>query len=276
MFVFSVLFMFVVTSCWDLAEMIKPFMVFPNLICASIMIVGMFCVPVTINNFRTSIIMKRITSSKITSTQFTVTLVLYYYVMTLISYLWIIGLGFLIFADRVPDYINVLEMVSVPELLYATTMSYMLSVLIGLFLLCVTKRNYVITVITVITFLVGFFLSPFGAPVGMVHDLGESIRRPEHVIVWTKSPLYYPVYINPFWYTTSMSYEAFFSKPNGTYNLLGSSIFNPTEILWTIVSSANPHIDLNETDKWLNLFVPIGLCIILAAYEAKYLKWNVR
>ena len=278
MLVFSVLFLFVVSSCWDLVGIFNSFMVMPNLICAIIMFIGMLCVPITINSLRTSMIMKRINSSKITMFQFIAALLVYYYIGTLITYLYILGIGFLIYCNKVNDYISALKMINVLELWYATTIMYIFCVAFGLFILCFTKRAYVCVVTTIVFFVLGFFLSPFGAPLAMVHDIRPHLSGDTGLVDYNPCPLFYITYFNPFWYTTSMSYEAFFSKASQTYNVFGSSIFNPSQRLWTYIQvlSGNPHIKLTITDKWLNLFVPVGLTAIMAVFESKAFKWVVR
>ena len=241
------------------------------------MIVGMFCIPMTINSLRTSLIMKRLDSSKITVLQFALTVILYYFVMTLIAYMWFIAFGFAIFSNRVDDYINVLKMIDVACLFYCVLILFLLSLSFGFLVLMLTKRNYVIALVAILTFLIGCFLSPFFAPLPMIHDLTPNWRPFGVDIEWSPTPLYYVVYIDPFWYTTSMSYEAFFSQKTPTYNVLGSNIFNPSvDLQIFFMVESNPHINLTKTDKWLNLMVPPAIIAILLGIESKYLKWNVR
>ena len=277
MFVFSVLFTLVTVEMWDLASLIQPFLVLPNIFSGVSMIVGMFCIPMTINSLRTSMIMKRLDSSKITVLQFAFTFIIYYFVMTLIAYMWFIAFGFAIFANKVDDYINVLKMIDVACLFYAVLISFLLSLSLGFLVLMLTKRNYVIGLVAALVFLIGFFLSPFFAPIQMVHELLPYHNHLTQLVQMRPTSLYYAVYIDPFWYTTSMSYEAFFSSANGVYNFLGSNIFNPSQDLRSYFMGSNSlHVELTQTDKWLNLMVPPAIITILLGIESKYLKWNVR
>ena len=278
MFVFSILYMFINTSIWDIASQMQPFVVLPNIFCGMILLITMLCIPVTINSLRTSMIMKRIGASKITSLQFITVVILYYYVVTLIGYLWYIACGFLVFCNRVDDYINILKMINVPCLLYSTTISFLLGVTFGLFVLIFTKRNYVISLVAVLLFLAGSLLAPYESPIGSVHDITPIFdASTQELTKWSKSTLYYFVYFDPFRYTTRMSYEAFFSQANTLYNFLGSNIFNPTEELQiTSIAMAGPHVNLTEVDKWLNIFLPPFFITMFAISDAKMLEWSVR
>ena len=88
---------------------------------------------------------------------------------------------------------------------------------------------------------------------------------------------YNVVYIDPFWYTSSMSFEAWFSKPNDYFNTFGSSIFNISAKLCgkTITSSPVAQI-LSSADKALNIYLPISLIILTSVVNSFTFKWNIR
>ena len=298
MFIFSVLFAFIMGSSWALMDIIKFPSVMPGLCCLTICIVGMFCIPLTLNNFRTSMIMKRLGNSKITSYTFIFAVALYYYLMSIVSFLWTLAWGFVIFCNNIDRYLDVFRYMSVPQLLYAFTITFLLSTAIGMFVLVFTKRNFVIALVAAIVVLLGFVLAGFGAPIPMIHTRGYVYTppRPQNQSILTnvpiftnaqyridsESPLTSYVYIHPMWYTTSMCYEAFFAAGSGdslnTYSYTATSIFNPTQ---TVVSKViTIHQDVFEilgcNDKWANLFVPLGLILIFGGVAIGKFKWNVR
>ena len=171
MFILSVLMLFVVTSCLDLGALVKPFMAIPGIFCSMILLYGMLFIPVTINDLRGSIVMKRISSSRITTFQFLLTLLIYYFVFTIISYLWYIAWGFLIFVNKINEYINALQMINIGSLLYATLISNLLRVFFGFFVLIFTKRNYVVCIVAFIFLIYGLAFATYIAPIALVHNL---------------------------------------------------------------------------------------------------------
>ena len=222
MFIVSVLFLFIMGSSWAIMGIIKFPAVVPGLCCLTIAIVGMFCIPLTLNNFRTSMIMKRLGNSKITSYTFIFAVILFYFLMSIVAFMWTLACGFVVFCNDINRYLDVFRYMSVPQLLYAFTITFLLSTSIGMFILVFTKRNFVIALIAVVIIIIGFVLAAFIAPIPIVHcvsydsdlpvttsSVGQSYR------VTGKAPLTPFVYIHPMWYTTSMCYEAFFANGGG-------------------------------------------------------------
>ena len=298
MFVVSVLFLFIMGSSWAIMGIIKFPAVVPGICGLTIAIVGMFCIPLTLNNFRTSMIMKRLGNSKITSYTFIFSVMFYYFLMSIVAFMWTLAWGFVVFCNDINRYLDVFRYMSVPQLLYAFAISFLLATSMGMFVLVFTKRNFVIALIAVVVIIIGFVLAAFIAPIPIVHCQNYRYDPPRPVVnsltgtlpiltagtyyVDSQAPLTPFVYVHPMWYTTSMCYEAFFANGGGgdlnTYSYTTTSIFVPTQMVLTkIVGIANfVQITLDVGDKWANLFVPLGLIIIFGGVAIGKFKWNVR
>ena len=276
MFIFSILFLFVAGSCWALMDIIRFPIVVPGIISCIVCIIGMFCIPLTLNNFRTSMIMKRLGNSRITSYTFIFTVTFFYLLMSILSLLWMLGWGFIVFCNNIDRYLDVFRYMNVPELLYTFVISFLVSASFGMFFLVFTKRNFVIALVAAIITIFGFVLSGFAAPISLVHNFSFSTVSSFHIV--QMAPISPFVYVHPMWYTTSMSYEAFFAYGNDYYSFTTTSIFNPTQMVLskTIYINPNPQIILMEGDKWANLFVPLALIVIFGGTAIGRFKWNVR
>lgn len=269
LFVFSALYMFIIVSCWSLLGEIKPISIVPTVVSFIVVLNGLFCIPTTINSLRTSIVLKRLGSSKITPLQFITITLCYYFIISLLSIAWVILWTWLIFINSLEDYYTLIHGANFWSILYVILITFILSSGIGLFVLSFTNRNFVILTIAVVIVIFSLIFAGFGAPIQFLHTYWASDN--------TSSPLYNVVYIDPFWYTSSMSFEAWFSKPNDYFNTFGSSIFNISAKLCgkTITSSPVAQI-LSSADKALNIYLPISLIILTSVVNSFTFKWNIR
>lgn len=153
--------------------------------------------------------------------------------------------------------------------LYSFTINFFFALAIGMFLLVCTKRNYVITVVAVVTILVNLVLA--GYVVGVNTNHYTPFDYSYH------SPLYYLVYIDPFWYCSTLSFESFFHLgPNG-FNILQGSIFEPNIPLVSAPTTLGGYnYVLTTTDKWLNLLLPLVFTFGFGIPAIYCFKWNVR
>lgn len=272
-FLFGPLYLFIITSTWSLFGMIKSTAIIPSSMAMVITFLGMFCIPLTINTLRTSMVMKRLGSSKISPLTFLVCLIIYYWFFAIVCYVWMLGWGFLFYIDRIDEYLVIFNYMHPGDVLYSLCINYFLATTIGLIILVFTKRNYVIAVINCVVIIFSFALAGFAVPIPLIH-----ISYKTDSGGWNCSPLTYIVYADPFWYSSSLSYESFFHVADDYFNLLGSSIFNPEVQLYGKTFAAQPTdgIVLGHADKYLNLILPIVIISSLMVVDIMTFKWNVR
>ncbi|WEK83205.1 MAG: hypothetical protein L3I91_00690 [Mycoplasma sp.] len=268
-FIFGPLYLFTITSTWSLLGIIKSPAVIPTTLAMVITFIGLFCIPLTVNNLRTSMVMKRLGTSRITQLTFLFSLFVYYFIASIICYLWMLISGFVIYSNRISDYTFIFSAIHWGDLLYSLTMNYLLAATIGIFILSFSKRNYVIGVTASVIVIFSFAFAGFATPINLIH-----------VYFWkgVQTTLFDIVYIDPFWYTSSLSYESFFHITDDYYNLYASSIFDITVPLIgkTIATSDSLAHILTSVDKLANLVVPILLIMGFSIIDFKTFKWNVR
>ena len=269
LFLFSILYIYVISNAWSLFGMLKSVSVIPTAMAMITSLVGLFCIPITINTLRQSVLMRRIGVSNISPFMFMFTIIVYYGIMIALSYIWIFVWCFAFYAFKMNEYTTLLTSIDWGGLIFAILINYLLSISIGMFILIFTKRNYVITIIATIITIMNFLLSGYAAPLPLIHS-----ALPDY-----KTGTFYVVYIDPFWYTSAMNYEAAFSHTNNFFNFYGTSIFNPMQKMMgkTITTTTEyKEVILFEFDKCLNLFLPISMIAVFGSISGFNFKWNIR
>jgi hypothetical protein len=82
---------------------------------------------------------------------------------------------------------------------YAITLTYVMSLSIGFIWMVVCRRNFQIQLISIAVIVVSFVLGGLGVPIGVVHNVTTGVGMP----LLTKV-----VYVDPFWYTSCLNYQA--------------------------------------------------------------------
>ncbi len=153
---------------------------------------------------------------------------------------------------------------------YTFSINFLFSLVVGMLVLIFSKRNYIITVVAIVLVIVNTLLAGYIIPINELHyEAGNGEWR---------SALFYVVYIDPFWYSSALSIESFFHNGPDIFNLLHSSIFNPSVRLLAenTTLAIFPSYIYEETDKWLNLIMPIFWIISIGISDIFFFKWNIR
>ena len=273
LFVFSVLALFIFTSIWDLLGIVDYAQLLPNVYSSVTVIVCIFVIPTSLNNLINSLTLKRIGCSKIRKADFLIATYIFYFSMCVLSILWMIVFGFLIFISDNQKYISVLKCINIPEYIFAFTFNFVFASSIGMFILTFTKRNYVIAVVALILLISGAIMACFYVPIPLLHQYSPYLDYRNSLGLQ-----YFLVYPHPFWYTTALQTNAFFGNGNNSINVYGSSIFALQEDMFSFSSSVERVAlpSLLPVDKCLNLFLPLSLTIVLIIYDSLKFQWSRR
>lgn len=226
-----------------------------------------------LNDLRTTIVTKRFGSSKISTYTFIFSVFFYYLLVVIVESLWMLGISFLLFSDNIQAYLVCFQYMGVGSLIFSIVITYLLSFSFGIVILTITKRNFVISVIALLVFIISLVLAGFAAPPALIHCLlQESITEYN-----TGTNLYYFVYFDPFWYTSALIYNSFYTYASAAYNFIGCSIFNlTTPILCQLNATGTVEWFLTTTEKWLNLLIPFSCIEIFGIIGVIKFKWSVR
>lgn len=208
-------------------------------------------VPQSINDFKTSVLLKRIGSTPIKPITFLLTVSIYYGVLMFISFFWNMLMVVIWFPSKIgiifagDPSVGVLA-IEWGSLIFAIFYTVITSIFIGLLVVSLSKSAIASNVIGMIIFFLSMFLSGMLFPIqNITPNLGLNIVS----------------YFTPFRYTTGLM----------TMSWNGNSIFDMSGSY-----KIGEVVVYQVYDKWLNLFMPLVFIGLALFFSAKNFKWNVR
>lgn len=200
-------------------------------------------VPQSINDFKSSVLMKRIGSTPIKPWSFIVTIASYYAIIMFIVFFWCFLWVTIWFPN---DAIPIFSSINWGGLIFAIIYTVITSIFIGLLVVSITKSAVGSAAIGMIIFFLSMFLS------GQIFPI-QSITNSMFLNVLS--------YFTPFRYTTGLL----------TMSWNGADIFNMTQAY-----ELNGQVIYNTYDLWLNWFIPLFFIVISIAISSKAFKWSTR
>ncbi|MDR2823121.1 MAG: hypothetical protein LBV37_01145 [Mycoplasmataceae bacterium] len=243
-------------------------MVLPGCYTTVILSLTMIVIPISVNDLRTSMLLKRMGSSPVKPIVFLMTIIVYYYIVVFVSYIWQILWSYLILWNYRGFISDMLTGANYLYLWYAITLTYVMSLSIGFIWMVVCRRNFQIQLISIAVIVVSFVLGGLGVPIGVVHNVTTGVGMP----LLTKV-----VYVDPFWYTSCLNYQAWFAHSHSVFNIYGSSMFDPSTLLTIKLGTSFAIVDiLGSFDKYMALFMPVGITFALGVLDIATFRWNRR
>lgn len=269
LFVFSIVWLLIISYMWNIIGEFVPTQVLPTAYSAIICFTTIVAIPMGINDLRGSIILKKLGASQIKPWMFLFAIISFYFVFCLIAYIWEVLWSYVILLGFKSDVDQMFYSANYFYVFYSFAITYLMGVIIGIFISTCLKKNFQVIIVGTIFLIVSIVLSGYGSPITLIHQ--PKINETSIPILSNV------VYIDPFWYTSAFSYEAWLSKES-YMNILGSSPFNPyVPLMGKLFTDATYIIRLlTVQDKWANIFVPLSIIFGMGTIDVLTFKWSRR
>ena len=264
---------------------------FPGGVAISILTIGLVFMPQSIFEFKNSSLLKRIGTTPINPSKFLIVIILFNFLIMLISILLVFLFSFLIFKDNlfesklIPNpkpgtpivgvgWLEMLKSVDWPSFLYSTFLAIFLTMIIGVLLASIATSTLFIQGVGITLMMITFFVAPAVLPVGMIASV-DAIK--------------YSGYFLPFKYPISLMIESFSSfdpiSPDQSYmmNINNSNIWdiNTDYVIYNTMGGISGGADGNlvifeKYDKILNHVMPYFFIILFGYFAIGKFSWSTR
>ena len=265
---------------------------FPGGIAVSILTIGLVFMPQSIFEFKNSSLLKRIGTTPINPIKFLVVIILFNFIIMLVSIGLVFIFSFLVFQanlfesklNNIPapsgefyvgaSWLEMLKSVHWGSFIYSILLAITLTMVVGILLASIAKSTLFIQGIGITILMITFFVGPAVLPIGMTTQI-EVIK--------------YSSYILPFKYPISLMIESF----NGVVpssgeiymmNINDSNIWDINsnyEVLNTFSGLVgnelpSPLIIFKQYDKILNHVMPYFFVILFGFFAVGKFSWSTR
>lgn len=252
----------------------------PGLIALMITSNSMQTVPTSIQSFRNSSLFKRIGSTPIKPWMFIVGCSLFYSAVFVFEICFMLLLVVIFFSNHNmqlypddkavyagPAFMYIFKKVNWGGYVLSQIYTIILSIVMGLFIVSVTKSTMGAQGLGMAIFFLSMFLS------GELIPLSNILGNQGLTVI---------SYFSPFRYTNGLQYESFIPSNSsfGSFHYLGShSVFEYSKYGWSPASWQTFGLDrpmYEAGDFWANWLAPLGFTIIFGAVAIKKLRWGTR
>ncbi|MGL6124950.1 MAG: ATP-binding cassette domain-containing protein [Metamycoplasmataceae bacterium] len=267
---------------------------FPAGISVSILTVGLVFMPQSIFEFKNSTLLKRIGTTPINPIKFLIVIVIFNFIIMIVSMLLVFIFSFLVFFNNLhsskmessfegqplagASWFQMLSGVEWGSFIYSTFLLIFLTMVVGILLASVARSTLFIQGVGITILIITFFVGPAVLPIGMTAQI-DAIK--------------YSSYLLPFKYPISLMIESFNGfEPTGTINgvpisyimnLHNSNIWdiNTDYVLFNVFSSMGGNepgelIVFRSYDKVLNHIMPFFFMALFGFFAVGKFSWSTR